>query len=203
MSHLVIGQVSQYLRHTLWLGLQSDASTKQQVTSEQNIVLSNPSQQPGNGGNQNAPVRQMSLWLYQVLPNEHLRNAPAVRLRDAAGNDTTERFPPLALNLYYLLTPSTGSDLGDQYVLGRALQIFHDQSILRMESTQDPERAEELHISIANRTIEELAEVWKAMQQPYRLSMCYEVRVVRIDSLRRTPGGRVADRESRFEPAQA
>jgi hypothetical protein len=201
VSHLVIGQVSQYLRHVLWLGLNSDAVTRQQVTNEQNIVLSNPSQPAGNA-NANV-VRQLSLWLYQVLPNEHLRNAPAVRARDASGDDTTEFFPPLALNLYYLLTPSTGSDVGDQQVLGRALQIFHDQSILRMESTQSPGCAEELHISLAPRTIEELAEVWEAMQQPYRLSVCYEVRAVRIDSLRKLPGGRVVDRESRFEPADA
>lgn len=202
MSHLVIGQVSQYLRHVLWLGLHSDPDTAQQVTNELNIVLSNPSQQPGNGNaNANANVtRQLSLWLYQVVPNEHLRNAPAVRTRNASGNDTTELYSPLALNLYYLLTPSTGSDVGDQYVLGRALQIFHDQSILRMEGIQVANRAEELHISLATRTIEELAEVWEAMQQPYRLSVCYEVRVVRIDSLRQSPGGRVTDRQSRFEP---
>lgn len=197
MSHLVIGQVSQYLRHTLWLGLSSDPVTKQQVTSELNIVLSNPSQPTGNA----AVVRQLSLWLYQVLPNEHLRNAQPVRTRDAKGDDTTELYPPLALNLYYLLTPSTGNDVGDQQVLGRALQVFYDQSVLRMESTQSPDRAEELHISLAPRTIEELAEVWEAMQQAYRLSVCYEVRVARIDSLRRPPSGRVAELQSRFEPA--
>lgn len=197
MSHLVIAEVSQYLRHTLWLGLQADNVTNQLVTVDSNIVMSNPAQPTGAN-----VVRQMSLWLYQVLPNEHLRNAPLVRARDST-DDTAEFYPPLALNLYYLLTPSTGSDLGDQQVLGRALQIFHDQSILRMQSTQNSGRAEELHVSLAPRTIEELAEVWEAMQQPYRLSVCYEVRVARIDSLRRLPGGRVTERESRFEPVVA
>jgi hypothetical protein len=197
VSHLVIAEVSQFLRHALWLGLSADPVTSQQVTAEPNIVMSNPAQPTGAN-----VVRQMSLWLYQILQNEYLRNAPPVRKRDQ-GDDTAEFFPPLTLNLFYLLTPSTGSDLGDQQVLGRALQIFHDQSILRMESTQNAERAEELHVSLAPRTIEELAEVWEAMQQPYRLSVCYEVRVVRIDSLRRQQGGRVADRASHFEPMVA
>ena len=197
MSHLVIAEVSQFLQHVLWLGLQEDPVTSQQVTAEPNIVMSNPAQPIGAN-----VVRQMSLWLYQVLPNEHLRNAPQVRKRDQ-GDDTAEFYPPLALNLLYLLTPSTGSDLGDQQVLGRALQIFHDQSILRMESTQNADRAEELHVSLAPRTIEELAEVWEAMQQPYRLSVCYEVRVVRIDSLRKQQGGRVRERTSQFEPMVA
>ena len=75
MSHLVIGEVSEFLRHTLWLGIREDAVTSQLVTAEQNIVLTNP-------GQINLPqgvVRQMSLWLYQVLPNEHLRNPSFVR----------------------------------------------------------------------------------------------------------------------------
>lgn len=197
MSHLVIAEVSKFLQHTLWLGLQDDPVTRQQVTAKANIVLSNPAQATGA-----TVVRQLSVWLYQVLPNEHLRNAPPVRSRDQ-GDDTAEFYPPLALNLFYLLTPSTGSDLGDQQVLGRSLQIFHDQAILRMDSSQTPERAEELHVSLAPRTIEELAKVWEAMQQPYRLSVCYEVRVARIESQRRLPGGRVIDRHADFQPRAA
>jgi hypothetical protein len=197
MSHLVIGEVSQHLRHTLWLGIREDMITNQLVTAEANIVLSNPAD-PVTG----TVVRQASLWLYQVLPNEHLRNAAPVRKRDG-NDDTAEVYPPLAINLLYLLTPSTGSDLGDQQVLGRALQVFHDQSILLMQSTQPPNNTDELHVSLAPRTVEELAKVWEAMQQPYRLSVCYEIRVARIDSLRRQPGGRVGDRTSQFGPIAA
>ena len=50
------------------------------MTSEQNIVLANPGQVALPQG----VVRQLSLWLYQVLPNEHLRNQPFVR-RTASG----------------------------------------------------------------------------------------------------------------------
>jgi hypothetical protein len=197
VSHLVIGQVSQHLRHTLWLGLKDDTITGQLVTAEANIVLSNPAD-PVTA----TVVRQASLWLYQVLPNEHLRNAPPVRKRDAI-DDTAEVYPPLAINLLYLLTPSTGSDLGDQQVLGRALQVFHEQSILLLQSTQPPNNTDELHVSLAPRTIEELAQVWEALQQPYRLSVCYEVRVARIDSLRKQQGGRVRDRVSQFSSMAA
>lgn len=192
MSHHVIAEVSACLRHALWLGMRDDPDTSQKITAEPNIVMSNPAQPTPA-----TVARQMSLWLYQVMPNEFLRNAPAVRAR-ADGDDTAAFFPPLALNLLYLLTPSTGDDLGDQLVLGRALQIFHDQSILTMASTQDAGSADELHVSLAPRTIEELAKVWEAMQQPYRLSVCYEVRVARIASLRRQPAGRVGERGATF-----
>ncbi|KGQ19384.1 DUF4286 domain containing protein [Lysobacter dokdonensis DS-58] len=192
MSHMIIGEVSEFLRHTLWLGLTQDTTTSQLVTAKDNIVLSNPAQPLGAN-----VVRQMSLWLYQVTANEHLRNAPPVRKREA-GDDTAEAYPPLAINLQYLLTPSTGSDVGDQQVLGRALQIFHDQGVLTMPSLHAPQQAEELHVSLASRTIEELAKVWEAMQQPYRLSVCYEVRAARIESQRVQQTGRIGDRESRF-----
>jgi hypothetical protein len=108
-----------------------------------------------------------------------------------------------------LLTPSIQVDngasdpVGDQRLLGRAMQIFNDQSVLRMDSRQNPGQAEELHLSLASRTIEELAEVWEAMQQPYRLSVCYEVRSVRIDSQRRLQAGRLTERSSEFAPMSA
>jgi hypothetical protein len=150
----------------------------------------------------------MSLWLYQVLPNEHLRNPPFVR-RSGAGTDDASFHPPLVLNLHYLLTPSiqdaggASDQLADQRLLGRAMQVFHDQAVLHMPNPQAPDNSHELHVSLAPRTIAELAEVWEAMQQPYRLSVCYEVRAVRIDSERQLTHGRVAERQSQFAPVGA
>ena len=204
---MVVSQVSEFLRHTLWLGLRADPVTSQLVTSEPNIVLANPGQVALPQG----VVRQMSLWLYQVSPNEHLRNHPFVR-RATAGppaNDDLQFYPPLALNLCYLLTPSiqdaggASDQLADQQVLGRAMQVFHDQAVLLMPSLQTPETAHELHLSLAPRTIDELAQVWEAMQQPYRLSVCYEVRAVRIDSERRLSSGRVTERYTEFAQVEA
>jgi hypothetical protein len=202
VSHLVIAEVSEFLRHTLWLGIQDDPVTSQLVTSEQNIVLTNPAQ----GGLPQGVVRQMSLWLYHIVPNEHLRNAPFVRRNDpVTASDDALFYPPLVLNLLYLLTPSIQGDgggandqLADQRLLGRAMQVLHDQAVLPVQSRETPGDGNELHISLAPRTIDEIAQVWEAMQQPYRLSVCYEVRVVRINSQRRHVGGRVAERSTTF-----
>jgi NTP pyrophosphatase (non-canonical NTP hydrolase) len=194
MSHMRIWEVSRFLRHTLWLGLTEDPVVGPFVGAENNIVLSNPAQPIGG-----AVVRSVSLWLYQVAPNEHLRNAPMERTSD----DGAERYPPLSVNLYYLLTPSTGNDEGDQLVLGKALQLFHDRAVMTMESTQIPGEGEELHLSLVQRTIEELAEVWEALQEPYRLSVCYEVRAVRIASQRVLRRRRVSERESELAEASA
>lgn len=207
MSYLALGEVSETLRHTLWLGLSADLVTRQLVTSELNIVLANPGQVTLPQG----VVRQLSLWLYQVLPNEYLRNQPLVR-RAAAGPpaaDDLQFYPPLSLNLFYLLTPSiqdaggASDQLADQRVLGRVMQVLHDQSVLAMPNRQAPAAAHELHISLAPRTIDEIAQVWEAMQQPYRLSVCYEVRAVQIDSERRLAGGRIVERRTDFTGVEA
>lgn len=206
MSHLAVGEVSETLRHALWLGLRADLVTRQLVTSEQNIVLANPGQVTLPQG----VVRQLSLWLYQVLPNEHLRNQPLVR-RGTGGpppDDDQQFYPPLSLDLFYLLTPSiqdaggASDQLADQRVLGRVMQVLHDQSIIAMPNRQAPAAAHELHVSLAPRTIDEIAQVWEAMQQPYRLSVCYQVRAVQIESERRLAGGRVHERRTDFAMAE-
>jgi hypothetical protein len=191
MSHFAIWEVSTFLKRLLVTGLAEHPET---AIAEANLLLTNPGE-AGAGAGQ----KRLFLWLYQVCSNEHLNNDPYVR----QAKDEEQRLPPLVVNLQYLLTPATGTDLSDQLVLGKSMQILYDKGVVRMESPNDPTRSEELHISLASRTIDELAEVWYAMQQPYRLSVCYEVRVVRIDSQRVFVGGRVRERGTKFEPMEA
>jgi hypothetical protein len=192
VNYSVISEASKLLRQVLWDGFDGDVDITPHVPNINSIVLMNPA----DAALQND--HRVSLWLYQVQQNEFLRNAPPVRLP----NDDLQ-FPALAVTLFYLLTPHTNSDEGDQLVLGRALQIFHDNAILLLESAEEPGRGEELKIMMSHRDLRELAEVWEALQQPYRLSVCYEVRVPRIDSRRVTGTGRVGDRRFDFEGTQA
>lgn len=176
-SSAVINEVSTLLRALLEDGLKSPAN---QTPS---VELSNPADQ--------ADEKTLSIWLYQVTPNPHLRNAPNVRT-----SDETQRFPPLPLDLCYLLTPSQKDEGANQATLGRALQVLYDHSILTLHAGDD---IEELHLNICQRSITELAEVWEALQKPYRLSVCFEVRMVQIDSERVLPAGRVRQRSAEFK----
>jgi len=186
----IISEVSSLLRKTLWDGFKDDSAlTPQHVPGPESIVLMNPSKMDDDS-------RRISLWLYQVQQNEFLRNAPPERVPH---HDDTLQFPPLAINLFYLLTPATNSVEGDQLVLGRSMQIFHDNSLLLLESDEEPGVAEELKISMCQRDLRELAEVWEALQQPYRLSVCYEIRVPRIDSSRTERTGVIAERGFDFQ----
>lgn len=172
-SSTVISDVSKLLRTLLQQGL-----------GVNDIVLVNPNDQ----GSQTT----LSLWLYQVTPNEHLRNVPNVRIQ----NEEFDRLTPLPLDLCYLLTPFKQNEDDNQITLGRSLQVLYDNSIITLNAGNN---VEELHISICQRSIEELAKVWEALQKPYRLSICFEVRVVRLDSERSLRVGRIEGRDTRFE----
>lgn len=188
-SYRIISEVSRLLKQTLWSGFDGDAALTQHVPDVDSIVLINPAENPNQ-------LRRISLWLYQVQENEFLRNKPKSR---EPNDDARVRYPPLPLNLFYLLTPSTNDVVGDQLVLGRAMQLFHDNAILRLENPDEPGEAEELRITMCQRDLRELAEVWEALQQPYRLSVCYEVRVPRIESLRTERVQRIEDRSFAFK----
>ena len=75
-------------------------------------------------------ARRLSLWLYHVCEDEHVKNAPAVRSPTA-----TFRMTPLALDLYYLLTPFATSGEADHLLLGKAMQTFHDTATARVVDT--------------------------------------------------------------------
>ncbi len=177
-SSQVINEVSTLLKDVLEGGLA--ANPPNPATT---VVLSNPADETTESA--------LSVWLYQVTPNPFLRNAPNVRI-----GDESERFPPLSLDLCYLLTPFLKNESSNQLTLGRALQVLNDNPILTLNSGGD---IEELHLSICQRSISELAEVWEALKKPYRLSVCFEVRTVAIESTRSLKPGRVKERATDFQ----
>jgi hypothetical protein len=185
-TYRVIHDVSLRLRALLSDALPPKVS---EITGPQHITLAPP--QNVTAPNVTGGAR-VSLWLYQVVENATSKNQPMLR----GTRDEDERFPPLALNLLYLLTPNTGSFEADQYVLGVAMQTFHDHARLVVRSTTDNRTiADEISIVLAPRTLEELTRVWDALREPYRLSVCYEVRLVRIESLRESRAARIGERE--------
>jgi hypothetical protein len=132
---------------------------------------------------------QLNLFLYQALPNPAFRNTPPPRA--ARPGETTP--PPLALNLYYLLTAygRNSDDVLGHRLLGRAMSLLHDQTALAPAELEAALLGNDLHqqverVSIAPHTLalEEMSKLWSMSQTQYRLSVGYEVSVVLIDSTR-------------------
>jgi Pvc16 N-terminal domain len=142
----------------------------------------------------------LSLYLYRIGVNEHLRNrGPAHGPSDARG--------PLSLDLHYLLTVWAKSASEEQVILGWALRQLHtipvlDVSSLSAEGGWHP--GDVVHLIPAEISNEDMMRIWDAVIPSYRLSFPYIARVVLIDPERMEEGRPVVaarfgftDREAR------
>ncbi len=122
---------------------------------------------------------KVNLYLYQVTENPYAKNQPWVTRTDGV-----QEYPPLALNLYYLVTPYASETLSAHRVLTHAMQKLYVNSTMQGDMLLDSLRltVERLTINLCQMTLEELTRIWNSLQTPYRLSVSYEVRVVLIES---------------------
>jgi hypothetical protein len=191
-DYVVVAATSRALQQILWEAFANDPLINPIISSREEIVFRNPTQTAMDSAN------RLSLWLHQVNENEYVKNQPMLH-----GNNGHEqlRYPPLALNLFYLVTPFApqGDPESEHLLLGATMQVLYDNSILFLrDQTQGEQVAEEVRIILSRLSLEELTRIWEALREPYRLSVCYEVRVTRIDSKRMPQGALVIDRTAQF-----
>lgn len=139
---------------------------------------------------------RINLFLYQTQNNGAWRNADMPR--QVRPNETGP--PPLALDLYYLVSAHEKTD-GDSTVLahrllGRAMRGLHDHPLLGAEEIRAAlaendlaDQIERVRITPQPLSLEELSKLWIMFQTGYRISAAYQVSVVLIESTRpsRTP----------------
>jgi len=142
----------------------------------------------------------LSLYLYRIGVNEHLRNRGPVQ-------GPPEARGPLPLDLHFLLTVWAKSASEEQVILGWALRQLHtvpvlDVSSLSADGGWDP--GDVIHFIPAEISNEDMMRIWDAVTPSYRLSFPYIARVVRIDPERQEEGRPVVatrfgftDREAR------
>jgi hypothetical protein len=85
----------------------------------------------------------------------------------------------------------------DHIILGKVMQIFHDNSVLRGSALHENLVGEELRLILSTLSMEELNKIWSILSKTktYKLSVCYEVTPVAIDSMRERELTRVTERE--------
>lgn len=186
-SFTVLSAVSSALRSVLWEAIQDELSLQSIVPSESAIVFLNPTE-TGRGTS-----NRLSLWLYQVTENEFLKNAPPVRVEASHALAP----PPLPLNLHFLVTPFAETPEACLLLLGKVMEVLYDNANIVVRDNSD-NVFEELRIMMSRLTLEELSRVWEALIEPYRLSVCYEVRVMHIASRRVLNGARIVNVEQGY-----
>lgn len=199
-DYTVVAAVSGALRQILWEQFNADPVIRPIVGSDDAIVFRNPTEAARSSAN------RLSLWLYHVTENGHAKNQPMQRARQPPpppppGQSEREvlQFPAMALDFYFLLTPFSQDPTGeaDQLLLGKAMQVLYDNAIVLLRNASNT-IAEELRIIFCRLTVEELTRIWEALREPYRLSVCYLVRVMRVDSRRVPSHARVVERTAGF-----
>jgi hypothetical protein len=125
----------------------------------------------------------LTLFLYEVTEDPTVRNrGPSRVLETVDGRQVyRETRAPMPLILRYLVTPWAGDRRTEHRMLGRTLQVLYERQV-RRGADLDPElEVASLSITLAPLTLEERTRVWWSIQESYRLSLIYEVRVVDLD----------------------
>jgi hypothetical protein len=188
-DYSIIADLGDSLVSVLYSALNADQQISGLIDSEDRISLESPAELENNNS-----VR-LSMYLYRVLENPYMKNR-----FPAEGSGGKTRKTPLALDLYYLLTPLVGTPREQQIVLGKTMQILYDQAILEGPdlSGSSGTTAEEIRLILNPVSLEELTRVWQALEIPYRLSVCYIARVVIVDSQKQQFRQPIVDRRINY-----
>ncbi|MGI6778028.1 MAG: DUF4255 domain-containing protein [Acetivibrionales bacterium] len=127
---------------------------------------------------------QLTLYLYHIEENGDYRQNSMIN-----ENVNRLRYPPLSLKLYYLLTSHSKTGVysrnaDESMILGRAIQILHDNAVITPENLEGTLRdsGEGIQITFNKLTYEELQRIWAFPNIPYKLSVGYIVEPVLLNS---------------------
>jgi Pvc16 N-terminal domain len=148
----------------------------------------------------------VNLYLYRVMESAFTKNQPWPGDKKTPPSDASA----LGLELYYLLTPfapapEPSATIGDDAhtMLGAAMLALHQYPVLNDvhikgfdADTVLPQGIldsfEQIKIRLAITSLEELSKIWATINQPYRLSVAYEVSLVELPPTLPSPvNGRV------------
>ncbi|QRN93093.1 DUF4255 domain-containing protein [Archangium violaceum] len=138
------------------------------------------SKELGGGSESVDPVQSrpaLTLYLYRVTMNEHLRNQHYTGLASDAP-------PPLSLDLHYLLTVWADNAKDEHRLFTWAMHVLHNHQTLSASDLNDDggwQPEELIQLIPAELSNEDLMRIWDTFQRPYALSASYIARVVQIE----------------------
>jgi hypothetical protein len=128
-----------------------------------------------------ANAGELVVWLYQVTVDEFTRNRSPAQVENAGGRTGRLKLPPLGVNLSYLIAPMVDDQYAAQTTLATVMLALYETPQFAVE-LPGAEVSELVRVSFVPDTMDERAKLWEAVSKPYRLSVCYQVRTVRLVS---------------------
>ena len=164
------------------------------LTLNSNIVINNlPLDEAYDFDNENNQ-NQVNIFLYHVEHSAAWRNMPV----PGSVKNGESGHPPLALNLYYIITAygENKNEMISHLLLGKAMSILHDHPVLSRHEIEIAfpgsrlhEQIERVRITPQPISLDDISKLWTGFQTQYKLSVAYQVAVVLIESKKpsRTP----------------
>jgi hypothetical protein len=143
----------------------------------------------------------LTLYLYSIKESGDNRRTQMV-----SRGENEIQYPPMTVDLHYLMTAHSPAELqsralDEHRILGRAIQVLYDNSVLRNSMTVGTlaDKDEEVRIVMDGITGDGLLGMWNFADTPYRLSVSYAVGPINIDSTRIKKTKRVVERDFRVQ----
>jgi len=187
----VIADVGNTLKKLLWENIKNDAKVNSIIDAEANITLESPAEMQTDNN------KKLSLYLYRIVENQFLKN------QEITNNDPEKiKSNPLAIDLFYLVTPGTADREKDHILLGKVMQVFHDHAVVRGSIlTGDTLVGSDVQLRLVFYSLpfEEIIQLWQSFsEKSFHLSVCYQVTPIRIDSTREIEAKRVKEKRNEY-----
>lgn len=127
----------------------------------------------------------VGLYLYKIEQSEEMRISG--RQNETL---TRQKFPPIILDLHYMITPYFKGDVKflaeeEQILLGKVIQVINDNA--NIESGGEP-----VVLELISPTLDDRQKIWNS-QNPYITSVFMAAKAVILDSARSVKISRVTD----------
>ena len=189
-NYMVIAETGQSLVQVIWTAIAADPDLKALIGDVSLISLESPAEHTQNKDN-----ALLSIYLYRIIEDPYMKN----RSRIEGPGGSSQRVP-LALDLYYLITPMLTAARDRQIVLGKVMQVLYDRPTLEgADLVGDLAGSGTILRALLDPVpMNEVALIWQALDIPYMLCVPYVVRVALMDSTDDTPVNRVINVDRRY-----
>lgn len=173
--HSVCNSIVQYLQNSYQSypvpGSVTDSTMQEEHPCDFRVLSS------GELETENDFSTSLTLYLYRVTVNEHMRSQPVSR-------GSWEIASPLSVDLHFLITVWADSAVAEHSICAWVMSQLHQHPIMDVSSLTEEggwRRDDVVQIIPAELSNEDLMRIWDALSPPYRLSLSYIARVIRID----------------------
>ncbi|MDE7430418.1 MAG: DUF4255 domain-containing protein [Lachnospiraceae bacterium] len=127
----------------------------------------------------------LGLFLFDIRESEEIRRSSMV-----SDGMNKLQYPPIYLNLYYMITAYTTGDvrfrtISEERILGKVIQYFHDYPLISIDDiAPTDESGVDLRIEMLRLNVEQKSKIWNFPNVAYKTSIFYKVAPIAISSAR-------------------